>query len=152
MIQPQFGLPTFDTPPKFCSIRSFKLITTCGTLADFRHRGVRQLVIPIPKPGKDHSDTRNFRPVALTSCLCKTMERMSNARLMWSLESQGLFSEKQCGFRKNHSTLEHLVRFETLIRNAPAYSCVFEPENTILFEAAESKVPPLGTWRNPNST
>ena len=26
----------------------------------------------------------------------------------------------------------------------PAYSCVFEPENTKLFEATESKVPPLG--------
>ena len=36
---------------------------------------------------------------------------MINARLMWSLESQ-------CGFRKNHSTLDHLVRFETFIRNA----------------------------------
>ena len=46
------------------------------------------------------------------------MERMVNARLMWSLESQGLLSEKQCGFRKNHSTLDHLVRFETFIRNA----------------------------------
>ena len=43
---------------------------------------------------------------------------MINARLMWSLESQGLLSEKQCGFRKNHSTLDHLVRFETFIRNA----------------------------------
>ena len=46
------------------------------------------------------------------------MERMINARLMWSLESQGLLSEKQCGFRKNHSTLDHLVRFETFIINA----------------------------------
>ena len=26
----------------------------------------------------------------------------------------------------------------------PAYSCVFKPENTKLFEASESKVPPLG--------
>ena len=76
------------------------------------------VVIPIPKPGKDHSDPGNFRPIALTSCLCKTMERMINARLMWSLVSQGLLSEKQCGFRKNHSTLDHLVRFETFIRNA----------------------------------
>ena len=72
------------------------------------------VVIPIPKPGKDHSDPGNFRPIALTSCLCKTMERMINARLMWSLKSQGLPSEKQCGFRKNHSTLDHLVRFERL--------------------------------------
>ena len=46
------------------------------------------------------------------------MERMINARLMWSLESEGLLSEKQCGFRKNHNMLDHLVRFETFIRNA----------------------------------
>ena len=76
------------------------------------------VVIPVPKPGKDHSDRSNFRPIALTSCLHKTMERMIIARLMWSLESQGLLSEKQCGFRKNHSTLDNLVRFETFIRNA----------------------------------
>ena len=76
------------------------------------------VVIPIPKPGKDHSDPGNFRHIALTSFLCKTVERMINARLMWSLESQGLLSEKQCGFLKNHSTLNHLVRFETFIRNA----------------------------------
>ena len=37
---------------------------------------------------------------------------------MWSHESKGLLSEKQCRFRKNHSTLDHLVRFETFIRNA----------------------------------
>ena len=72
----------------------------------------------IPKPGKDHLDPINFRPIALTSCLCKTMERMINACLMWSLESWGLLSEKQCGIRKNHSMLDHLVHFETFIRNA----------------------------------
>ena len=76
------------------------------------------VVVPIPKPVKDHSDPGSFRRVALTSCLCKTMERMINARLMWSLESQGLLSEKQCGFRKNHSTLDHLFRFEKNVRNA----------------------------------
>ena len=76
------------------------------------------VVIPIPKPGKDHSDPGNFRPIALTSCLLKTMEKMINARLMWSLELQGLLSEKQCGFRKNHSALHHLVRFETFMINA----------------------------------
>ena len=37
---------------------------------------------------------------------------------MWSLKSQGLLSEKQCGFSKNHSILDHLVHFETFIRNA----------------------------------
>ena len=47
------------------------------------------LVIPIPKPGKDLKDPKNYRPIALTSCLCKTMERMVNARLVHCLETQG---------------------------------------------------------------
>ena len=75
-------------------------------------------VIPIPKPGKDHSNPTNYRPIALTSCICKTMERMVNDRLGWTLERESLISEYQCGFRRGRSTLDHLVRFETFLRNA----------------------------------
>ena len=57
-------------------------------------------IVAIPKPGKDSSDPNNYRPIALTSCLCKTMERMVNNRLMWVLESKGLLASEQCGFRK----------------------------------------------------
>ena len=32
-------------------------------------------IIPIPKPGKDPGEPNNYRPIALTSCLCKTLER-----------------------------------------------------------------------------
>ena len=32
-------------------------------------------VIPIAKSGKDSKDTNNYCPIALTSCVCKTMER-----------------------------------------------------------------------------
>ena len=42
-------------------------------------------VIPIPKPGKDAKNPSNYRPISLTSCLCKTMERMINKRLVWFL-------------------------------------------------------------------
>lgn len=75
-------------------------------------------VIPIPKPGKDHSDPGNYRPIALTSCLCKTMERMVYVRLMWRLENLKALSAYQCGFRKDRSTTDHLVRFESFVRNA----------------------------------
>jgi hypothetical protein len=46
------------------------------------------------------------------------MERMINARLVWFLESNGLLSNIQCGFRQGRSTLDYLVRVETFIRNA----------------------------------
>ena len=57
-------------------------------------------VIPIPKPGKDHSDPNNYRPISLTSCVCKTLERMINDRLIWYLEHKNILTDIQCGFRK----------------------------------------------------
>ena len=75
-------------------------------------------MVPIAKADKDPKNPTNYRPIALTSCLCKTMERMVNARLMWCLESEGHLSDVQCGFRKNRSTVDHLVRFESFVKEA----------------------------------
>ena len=75
-------------------------------------------IIPIPKPGKDHEEPSNYRPIALTSCLCKTLERMINKRLVWYLESNDLISPIQSGFRSGRSTNDHLIRLETFIRDA----------------------------------
>ena len=38
--------------------------------------------VPIPKPRKSNDLSVNYRPIALTSCLCKLFERMINERLM----------------------------------------------------------------------
>ena len=75
-------------------------------------------VIPIPKPGKDHAEPNSYRPIALTSCLCKTLERMINVRLVWYLESNNLISPVQSGFHSERSTNDNLVRLETFIRDA----------------------------------
>lgn len=75
-------------------------------------------VIPIPKPGKDHSHPQNYRPIALTSCLCKLFERMINNRLVEFLENGKLLAKIQCGFRRNRSAIDHLVRFDTYVRKA----------------------------------
>ena len=75
-------------------------------------------IIPIPKPGKDHTEPTNYRPIALTSCLCKTLERMINARLVWYLETNNLISPVQSGFRSERSTNDNLVRLETFIPDA----------------------------------
>ena len=75
-------------------------------------------IIPIPKPGKDNTEPSNYCPIALTSCLCKTLERMINTLLIWFLESNGLITNFQCGFRSKRSTVDHLVRLETFVREA----------------------------------
>ena len=67
---------------------------------DFPSSWKEALVIPIPKPGKDSSDPNNDRPIALTSCHCKTLERMVNTRLVWFWERNNLIVEVQSGFRR----------------------------------------------------
>jgi len=69
-------------------------------------------VIPIPKPAKDACDPNNYLPIALTCCLCKVMERMVNNSLVWFFERNKLITPLQCGFRKQRSTTDHLVRLE----------------------------------------
>ena len=46
------------------------------------------------------------------------MEKIINKRLSWFLESNDALSPLQSGFRKNRSTIDHLVRLETFIRQA----------------------------------
>ena len=75
-------------------------------------------VIPIPNPDKDHTDSTNYRPIALTSCMCKTMARMINDRLTWFLEANNIhvITDYQSSFRRQRSTNDHLIRLETFIR------------------------------------
>ena len=75
-------------------------------------------VIPVPKPGKDRSDPSSYRPIALTSCICKIMERMVNNRLIWYLDINSIITAHQSGFRKGRSTNDQLIRLETFIREA----------------------------------
>lgn len=75
-------------------------------------------IIPLLKPNKDPSQPSSYRPIALTSCLGKTFERLINRRLVYMLESQRVLDNNQCGFRQGRSTLDHLVRLETVIREA----------------------------------
>ena len=46
------------------------------------------------------------------------MERMVNNRLVWFLERNKLLTPFQCGFRKQRSTTDYLVRLESFIREA----------------------------------
>ena len=71
------------------------------------------LLIPILKPGKPARSPNSYRPIALTSCICKVLEKIINNRLMYTIEKINLISPHQYGFRKNRSTIDPLVRLHT---------------------------------------
>ena len=49
---------------------------------------------------KSAFETGSYRPMALTSVLCKLMERLIANRLRWWMEDNGLYNKFQSGFRK----------------------------------------------------
>ena len=69
-------------------------------------------VIPILKEGKDPLKPDSYRPIALTSCVCKLFERILNRRLVRYLMEKKLISEAQAGFMKGKSPLDNLVALE----------------------------------------
>ena len=59
---------------------------------------------------KNNLDASIYCPIALANCLCKTMERIVNKKLVWFIESNNLFTNFQCGSRSRKSTMDHVVR------------------------------------------
>ena len=57
-------------------------------------------MIPILKKGKDPKQASSYRPISLTSCVGKTMERIVNERRQWHLETTNLLASEQAGFRQ----------------------------------------------------
>lgn len=102
-----------------CALSSLlTILNNIWTSGNFPDSWRRATVIPVPKPNKDKTDPSSYRPISLTSCLCKIMERMINVRLVWYLEKHKLITPFQSGFRKGRSTTDHLLRLETFIREA----------------------------------
>jgi len=84
----------------------------------FPQTWTKSIIIPILKPGKNPNSPKSYRPIALTSCLCKLLERMINERFMEYLIMHRILATTQSGGQKNRSTVDHLVRLEDSIRKA----------------------------------
>ena len=77
-----------------------------------------EVKLPILKPGKDPLYPENYRPISLTSCICKLFERIVNQRLMWFLEKNNILAPQQSGFRKNKSTMDALSQLTSYIQQS----------------------------------
>ena len=73
-------------------------------------------VTPIFKKGS-RKNPENYRPVSLTSHVCKTFERILTQEIVKHLDENGLINETQHGFRKNKSCLTNLLEFSEKVAN-----------------------------------
>ena len=72
-------------------------------------------MIGFPKQTKYESLPLSYRPIRLTSTLCKIFERLATNRLTYVLEKNNLLSNIQAWFRKNKSTIDQVIRLQDQI-------------------------------------
>jgi len=106
----QIPLPGLET-----LLEIFNLIWRTGQLpSDWKH----SIITPIYKDLKNKHDPASYRPISLTSSLCKIMERMVADRLINFLEGEGLLSDHQAGFRGGRGCIDQIMRLQDEINKA----------------------------------
>lgn len=75
-------------------------------------------VIPIPKNTKSAHDVEHYRPIALTSCLAKIMERLVNRRLMEHLDNSRYLDPRQHAFRAGFGTGTYFAALGQVLNDA----------------------------------
>ena len=75
------------------------------------------IIIPLLKQGKPASDLASFRPISLTSCIGKLLERIIADRLSHIAESLNLLDPQQAGFRKGRSCEDQIIRITQAIED-----------------------------------
>ena len=93
-----------------------QLYNLCLRLGYLPQAWTRSTIVPISKPGTD-----KFRPISLTSCVCKVLERILLSRLMFRLQDK--LSPKLYGFLPQRGT--HHCLMELYTRLSPASIVAF---------------------------
>ena len=68
------------------------------------------IIVALLKAEKPASELGSYRPISLTSCVVKVMERMMAERLYHLAESAGMFNHQQAGFRKGRGCDDQIAR------------------------------------------
>jgi hypothetical protein len=97
-----------------------KIFNSCLKLCSFPKKWRHATVIPIPKPGRDHSDPSNYRPISLLSSISKILERVILKRLNAFISGHNILPNHQFGFRAAHSTSHQLNRVVRHVKNTRA--------------------------------
>ena len=96
-----------------------KLFNRCWLPGKLLPRWKHSIVLPVPKADKPTHLPSSYRPICLTSHVCK-LEKMVVQGLKWYLEFHGLLDLKQSGFRARRRTADHILRLHDAVQKALA--------------------------------
>ena len=97
----------------------FNLSLSTGELpADWK----KSIVVPIFKKGSKNI-IKNYRPVSITSVVCKLMERIIKDNIISYLYQHGLLSNNQYGFLPRKSTNLQLLEYFNKISTQTSHGC-----------------------------
>ena len=106
-----------DIPPSFLKELGPKgreellhILNTSFSYASVPQSWRNAIIIPLLKAGKPATQLSSFRPISLTSCIVKVLERMLASRIYDLAESKHWFSDLQAGFRKGRSCVDQILR------------------------------------------
>ena len=99
-------------------------------------------VVPVYKGGsKPKDDVKSYRPVSLTSILCKVMEKLISERIMAYVDEHGILSDNQFGFRSGRNCEQMLVKlFHLLCKSLDDRNCNLVDGIFLDFSSAFDKV------------
>jgi ribonuclease HI len=108
-------LINMSTVSKTKLLEIFNLSWTKGIVPQIWREAI---TIPILKKGKCKTKAESYRPISLTSCVGKTMERIINCRLKWYLESEQILIPEQAGFRECYSIEDQVTYLSQEVEDA----------------------------------
>lgn len=76
----------------------------------------------LPKPGKDATNVKNYRPITLFNTVGKAFEKILATRIKRTAVEQALLSANQYRFREKRSTTDALLRLQTDIVSSTYYN------------------------------
>lgn len=96
-------------------LKVMNLIWDSGNIpADLKH----SILIPVLKQNKDPKKVSSYRPIALTPCFIKLLERMIKNRLQWYIEKNNILPPFMTGFRSKRGITDNIVLLENSIQKS----------------------------------
>ncbi|XP_058449303.1 uncharacterized protein LOC131429269 [Malaya genurostris] len=118
------GYPLLQRLPLSVKVTLLELLNKIWSNGDFPASWRNAIVVPIPKPNCHDTGPAAFRPISLTSCMAKLLERIINRRLITELELNGRLDKRQHAFRPGRGTDTYFAELEKSLPTADEHCLI----------------------------